>query len=68
MYLALHSYGQKVIYPWSYGGKKIPDWQELDRVGRVMAHSILRASNGKYKYKVNGISKYYHTTSVNKLS
>ena len=52
MYLGLHSYGQKIIYPWSYTGKKIHDWQELDRVGRVMSRAINLSSNGQYKYKV----------------
>ena len=52
MYLSFHSYGQKIIYPWSYTSQKIHDWQDLDRVGRVMARAIHGSSNGKYFYKV----------------
>ena len=57
MYLALHSYGEKIIYPWSYTSKKVEDWRELDRVGRVMARAMHKSSNGKYKYRVR-FAKY----------
>jgi hypothetical protein len=52
MYLSLHSYGEKIIYPWSYSSKKVEDWRELDRVGRVMARAMYKSSNAKYKYRV----------------
>ena len=52
MYLALHSYGEKIIYPWSYTSKKVGDWKDLDRVGRVMSRAMKISSHGKYKYRV----------------
>merc|ERR1712088_166204 len=62
MYLAFHSYGEKIIYPWSYSNRKLDDWQDLDRVGRVIARAIHRSSNGKYKYRVGS------TPSINYLA
>ena len=34
MYISLHSYGQKILYPWSHAGHKIEDWQDLDILGK----------------------------------
>ena len=44
-YLMLHNYGQKILYPWSYTDKRIPDWKDLQRMGEHMARSI-EASSG----------------------
>ena len=40
IYFSLHSYGEKVMYPWSYTNQKLPDWQELHSVGIVIADAI----------------------------
>merc|ERR1719412_320765 len=39
-YISLHSYGQKILYPWSYSAVRLPDWQEMQAVGRKIANSI----------------------------
>ena len=52
MYVSLHSYGQKIMYPWSNSPEKVKDWRDLDRVGRVMKQAIKESSRGKYLYKV----------------
>ena len=44
MYVALHSYGEKVMYPWSHSKEKLPDWQELHSVGVTMADAITSIS------------------------
>ena len=51
-YLALHSYGQKVIYPWSYTEKKVADWKQLQKMGEVMARAIHKKSDGGVQYTV----------------
>lgn len=56
MYIAYHSYGEKIIYPWSYSGKKVPDWQELHAMGAIMGNKIFEESKGKYKYLVTIIT------------
>ena len=39
-YLSLHSYGQKILYPWSYSAVRLHDWQEMQDVGRKIANTI----------------------------
>ena len=39
-YVSLHSYGQKILYPWSYSAVRLHDWQEMQDVGRKIANTI----------------------------
>jgi hypothetical protein len=50
--MALHSYGQKIIYPWSHTKEKIPDWKELQDLGHVMARAMHDKSDGAVQYTV----------------
>ena len=61
MYISLHSYGQKILYPWSHRGDKIPDWQDLDTVGRMMQETVMDASGGRYFFRVgtSPVTNYY---------
>jgi len=52
MYISLHSYGQKIIYPWSHSGTKIRDWRDLDILGRMIRETIDEASGGRYRFSV----------------
>jgi len=47
-YIMIHSYGQKILYPWSYTAVRIPDWEEMQIMGQTMARSIERASGLNY--------------------
>jgi hypothetical protein len=48
MYIALHSYGEKVMYPWSYTKEKLHDWQELHSIGVTIADAITSISGQEY--------------------
>jgi len=52
MYISLHSYGQKVLYPWSHSGNKVRDWEDLDILGGMMRETIMEASGGRYRFDV----------------
>ena len=52
LYTSIHSYGQKIIYPWSYTADKIYDWRELESMGHAMADNMFHASKGRDKYRV----------------
>merc|ERR1711976_778578 len=43
-YVPIHSYGQKILYPWSYTGVRLPDWKEMQTVGKIMGRAIEQAS------------------------
>jgi len=45
-YIPIHSYGQKILYPWSYTGVRLPDWQEMQNVGNILASAMERNSQG----------------------
>ncbi len=52
MYLSYHSYGEKIVYPWSYTDRPVPDWRDLHRVAARMAARMHRASDGRSRFKV----------------
>jgi len=47
-YVPIHSYGQKILYPWSYTGVRLPDWKEMQTVGKIMGRAIEQASGLDY--------------------
>ena len=53
MYISLHSFGQMILYPWSYTKVPIDDWLELDLMARKWSNAIYESSNGRYKYKAS---------------
>ena len=58
LYMSFHSYGQKVLYPWSYTSEKIYDWSDLERVGIKISDAIFKESKGRYVYQVrDGVSR-----------
>jgi carboxypeptidase A4 len=36
----IHSYGQKILYPWSYTKVRLHDWEDMQRMGQIMARAI----------------------------
>jgi len=52
MYLSYHSFGEKIVYPWSYTSHPLPDWRDLHQVGIAMSDAALQASNGFTRYRV----------------
>ena len=34
------------MYPWSYTGVRLPDWQEMQNVGNIFASAMERNSQG----------------------
>ena len=44
----IHSYGQKILYPWSYTNVQVHDWQDLQKMGQLMARVIERNSGLNY--------------------
>jgi len=51
-YLSFHSFGSKILYPWSSNAEKVPDWRELHDTANVMAEAIFHQSGGKDFYKI----------------
>jgi hypothetical protein len=58
MYIALHSYGEKVMYPWSYTKEKLHDWQELHSIGVTIADAITSISGQEYWVRNPGYTGY----------
>lgn len=44
----IHSYGQKILYPWSHSSVRIHDWEDLHGMGQLMASAIERYSGRNY--------------------
>ena len=45
----IHSFGQKILYPWSYTSFLVHDWEDLATMGEIMARNIERHSGLDYK-------------------
>jgi len=48
LYLSLHTYGQMILYPWSYTEEPPEDSDELQAVGELAAASIKSVSGTRY--------------------
>ena len=48
-YIMIHSFGQKILYPWSYTSFLVHDWEDLATMGEIMARNIERHSGLDYK-------------------
>ena len=51
-YLSYHSFGQKILYPWSYSDTKVQDWEDLHHMANALAGEIYQASFGQDYYKI----------------
>jgi len=52
IYISLHSFGQKILYPWAYTSRPIQDWHELHVIAKQFAAKVFNVSRGKYVYEV----------------
>lgn len=61
MYISLHSFAQKILYPWSHTKRPVHDWHELDEIARIWAKKTYFASNGKFYYEViyHKVNRYF---------
>lgn len=59
MYVTVHSFGDMLLYPWSYQGStgKIANWQTHETIGNLYANAI-RAVNGKSILVANSIEVF----------
>lgn len=48
LYLSVHSYGQYIIYPWSYTTVLPDDWEELDDLAQATASAIYDVQGTRY--------------------
>ena len=44
----IHSYGQKILYPWSYTSVPVHDFEDLAKMGQIMALNIERTAGLNY--------------------
>jgi len=51
-YIAYHSFGQKMLYPWSHTKDKVHDWVELHHMANAMAEAAFEASGGADYYEI----------------
>lgn len=58
-YIALHSYGQEILYPWGHTMRTYPsDVQDLITVGKAMAAAIRAVNNTDYNVVNSGDGLY----------
>ena len=63
-YLSYHSFGQKILYPWSFTESKVPDWTELHHMANNLASGIYDASGGQSYYKIGNKTLYTFNQNV----
>jgi hypothetical protein len=55
LYVAIHSYGQYLVYPWGYTGKVLaPEWKKLHRVAEIYSQAVVDAGGEPLKVMSSG--------------
>ena len=62
-YLSYHSFGQKIMYPWSYTDEKVADWAELHHMANSLAGTMYEASRGQDYYKIGTASDIQYSAT-----
>lgn len=62
-YVSYHSFGQKILYPWSYSDEKVPDWKELHHMANSLAGRIYQASFGQDYYTIGTASDIQYSAT-----
>lgn len=57
--LAVHSYGQKIYYPWGWTSKPTVDHEDLVRAGNAFAEAVARAGGNSYQVENSASGLYY---------
>lgn len=61
--LALHSYGQVLLYPWGWTNKPAPNTRKMKRAGRLFARAAKKLYNTKYTV-ANAASGFYYASGA----
>lgn len=62
-YLSFHSFGSKILYPFSYTHKKVVDWKELHHMANNIASAVFHESGGEDYYKIGTASDIQYEAS-----
>lgn len=62
-YVAFHSFGTKLMYPWSYANVKTHDWKELHNLAVHLAEGMFEASRGEDRYEVGTAGTIQYTAT-----
>ena len=49
LYLSVHTYGQKILYPWGFAKWKPPNYKELARVSGIAAKAVQQITGRRYE-------------------
>merc|ERR1719348_69848 len=52
-YLAFHSFGNKILYPWGYTKKKTSDWRDLRNFALMANNAIVNEVNAKRRIGIS---------------
>ena len=63
LYLAIHSYGQYILYPWGYERIDADNVKELHKLGTYGANAA--SSRRGYRYKVGNSAKLLYPAAGN---
>lgn len=59
LYLSIHSYGNYIIYPWSYTLDRADDFEEMDALARDAADAIFAVNGTTYRTGQSSSLLYY---------
>jgi len=62
-YLSFHSFGSKILYPFSYTHEKVVDWKELHHMANNIASAVFQESRGEDYYKIGTASDIQYEAS-----
>ena len=57
-HIAIHSFGQKICYPWSYTSNHVEDWHDLQEMGEIMSNEIQKSSGRYYTVGPGSYNEY----------
>lgn len=58
MYVTLHSYGQLILYPWSYSSKSVSNHKELQNIAELAKEAIQKVHGTSYVVGPSNIVLY----------
>lgn len=58
LYIALHSYGPYILYPWGYDEILSDDWEDLDALGQSVARQIYQTGGDEFDVGNSAILLY----------
>ena len=67
-YLAFHSFGNKIVYPWGHTGQKIEDWKDLHILAEAAADAIENAREEDEQRSWDWSQMFYPEPTVNKYA